>query len=500
MSIVGIDAGNSRMKVAIPDSQGNPVMLVNSNGELFTPSVVYFDKDRILVGTEAINAGFIDPSRCVRDWKRHMGTNDILYTTKDGKEHKAKDVLQIFQAHIKTDYEAKTGRPMHEIVISEPANYTDVQKNETIEAAEAIGLKVLIMPHEPTAAAIGNNVHKRGNGLVLVLDLGGGTYDVSLLEVSGNNVEVKLSDGEPDLGGQDFNNRIQELIFREFEQKYGFIPTLQDHPLVFQSLFQQVEQAKISLSQREQVPLTMHCNGQVLNTTLTRKQFMKVTMDLIDKAVTRAEEVLRQGQVSADQIKEIISVGGASRTYGFAEAIEKRLGKKPTSCVEPDYAAAKGNVIIGRIELERQGQSLVVDGYALPPSNIFLQEVTTHPIGVCVLSADGKLVNAVILPKGTRIPSVQTKRFKLAQPNQTDAQIQILQGENNALKDKCVLLGELVFEDLTPVSDGVHPIDIKCKIDVNGILTATAYDPTTGQSVELKLKYKNDHSQNGEEV
>jgi len=488
-SFAGIDLGSTRTKVAVPDPQGNPVMLV-MQGDLFINSAVFMDDAGPIVGDEALNAGLADPTRLVVNWKRSIGTDKVLYASPDGVEYRARDFARIVLEAVRYGFEKQTGRILNRVAISVPANYTDVHKIETEEAGKATGLQVVEMPHEPTAALVGMDCWKHGDGLRLVIDIGGGTTDISIAEVTGNNIDVKSTNGIPALGGEDFNAWLAEIILSQFEAKHGYRPTPEEHPIVFQELRTRVENLKISLSTRNEGKSFLSCNGHILNVTVTQEQFRAGTEELVEKIMDKTEETLVEAEVSVDDLEEILLVGGPSQMPMIGEAIERRLGRKPTVRGEPHYAVPRGNVILGRLAIERAGDSFEVGGRRLPPLDYGIRDVTAHDIGVCVLTDDDRQVNNVILSKGARIPSDQMRQFHLAERGQTDARIEILQGKDGLPREECALLGHIELTGMQPVHEEIHRIEVRLKIDRNGILNASAYDPISGKSEEMSIDYK----------
>ena len=487
-----IDLGDGRVKVAIPDASGNPVTMPFSDGNLYLPSAVFFSSDgSVVYGLEAINLGLAEPARLVINWKRKMGTAEVLYRGDDGTEYRASDIAGLLLQEVARNYEARTGEILTKAAISVPAIYTDAKKQETKEAGEALGIEVICMPHEPTAALFGNSVHKRCDGLRLVIDIGSSTTDVSIGEKSGNNIAVKNTNGDPNLGGQDFSTKLRETVLERFEEKHGFRPDPQKHSLAYQDLFQRIEQVKHSLSTREQASVVVSCEGRVFNTTITRGEFECVTADELRRVMDSVDQTLKEAGVSADEILEIIPVGGPSQMPMIADAIEKRFSKKPTCHCEPHFAVALGNVISGRLEIERNGRAFEVGGAKLPPLSLSARDVTSHPIGVAVLvdGSENNLVNAVILDKGVPIPSDQTQPFTLAVPGQTDAKIEVLQGKDGAFYSECLLLGHFELTGMTPVFDRPHRVEVRLKFDHNGMLSASAYDPASGISADLEMDY-----------
>ncbi len=487
-----IDLGDGRVKVAIPDANGNPVTMPFSDGSLYLPSALFFNADgSVIYGVEAINLGLAEPDKLVVNWKRKMGTGQMLYQADDGTEYKACDIARLLLQEVARTYEARTGDILTKAVISVPAIYTDSKKRETKEAGEALGIEVICMPHEPTAALFGNSVHKRCDGLRLVIDIGSSTTDISLANKSGNNIAVKNTNGDPNLGGQDFSTKLREMVLERFEEKHGFRPDPQKHSLAYQDLFQRIEQVKHSLSTREQASVVVSCEGRVFSTAITRQEFEHATVDELQRAMDCVEQTLKEASVSADEILEIIPVGGPSQMPMIDDAIEKRFGKKPTCHCEPHFAVALGNVIAGRLKIELNGGAFEVGGSKLPPLIFSARDVTSYPIGVAVLvdGSENNLVNSVILDKGVPIPSDQTQPFTLAVPGQTDAKIEILQGKDGAAYSECLLLGHFELTGMKPIFDKPHRVDVRLKFDHNGMLSANAYDPVSGISTDLEIDY-----------
>ena len=487
-----IDLGDGRVKVAIPDSNGNPATMPFSDGGLYLPSAIFFGSDgSVVYGLEAVNLGLAEPERLVIHWKRKMGTDEVLHRADDGTEYRARDIARLLLQEVARNFEARTGELLTKAAISVPAVYIDSKKEQTKQAGEALDIEVVCMPHEPTAALFGNKVHDRCDGLRAVIDVGSSTTDVSIGEKSGNNIAIRNTNGDPNLGGQDFSTKLREMLLDRFEQKHGFRPDPQKHPLAYQDLFQRIEQVKHSLSTRDQASVVINCEGHVFSTVVTREEFERITTDELKRVMDCVDQTLKEAGVLAETILEIIPVGGPSQMPMVADAIEKRFGKKPTCHCEPHFAVALGNVIAGRLKIELDGGVFESGGNKLPPLNLSARDVTTHPIGVAVLvdGNNGRLINAVVLDKGVPIPSDQTHPFTLAVPGQTDAKIEVLQGQDAAPYDECLLLGHFELTGMTPVFDRPHRVDVRLKFDHNGMLTASAYDPASGISADLEIDY-----------
>ncbi len=490
MLIPGIDAGNSRFKYAAPDITGAPRLITNRFGESFTPSAVFFTPDNgPIVGTEALNAGFADPKRLVVNWKRSMGSDEVLYTGDEGTAYTAMDILAILLKDAKDNIEAKTDQVVNEAVITVPANYTKLQKQQTIDAAAKVGIKAILLPHEPTAAALGNELHKRNNCTALIFDLGGGTFDVSIVRSRGNVCDIIATGGDPDIGGRDFNDRVSEKLLDEFHSKNSFRPSPDEHPIFFQEMLQRIEQLKISLSIQTQSAIVLSCNGNQLNMSVTREQFNSWVTDIAEKTIERTRQVISEANMDISQIDEVYAVGGGSMMPIIIESLEALTGKKVSRRCESHAAAALGAVLAGRLEYKRQGKSYTCGDVVLPAPNTIVHDILSHSIGVLVLEHDGNEICSEILSKDTPIPSIQTKLFKLSQPNQTAATIKILEGQDGQNADQCLIIGNFDLCDMPARPDMIGRVEVTFSLDSNGLLTAKARDNASGKTAEMEIAY-----------
>ena len=488
--IPSIDAGNSRFKCAVADVAGNPKLITNRFGEPFTPSAVFFSPDgETIVGTEAINAGFVEPSRLVTNWKRAMGTDKPFYTADDGTAYQAMDVLAILLKDAKDNIEAKTGQIVNEAVITVPANYTDLQKQQTIDAAQKVGMKIVTLPHEPTAAALGNELYKQNNSTALVYDLGGGTFDVSIVQTKGNVCNIVATGGDPNIGGRDFNDRISEKLLEEFESINSFRPSEDTHAVFFQEMSQKIEQLKISLSVQARSQVVLFCEGRQLQTTITREQFNSWVRDIAEKTIRKTRQVIEDADLDISQIDQVYAVGGGSMMPIVAELLEELTGKKISKKCEPHSAAALGGILSGRLECQRQGKNYVVGDVVLPAPTTIVHEILSHTIGVLVREQDKRDICSEILSKDTPVPSIQTKMFKLAESDQTAVIIEVLEGENGKNSKDCLALGHFELNGLPPRPDMIGRIEVTFSLDNNGLLTAKARDIVSGKEEQMQIDY-----------
>jgi len=488
VSLAGIDLGTSTLIVTACDPAGNPRVLDNDHGDLFTPTVVYFDVGgQVLVGTEASHLGILHPERCIRLWKRSIGTPTVLYRDERGKEYRARDVAKLLLEFAARLFQERTGEILAQAAVAVPANFSDVQKKEVIEAGREAGIEVFLTPHEPTAAAMGNRVHTRGDGLVLLLDLGGGTFDVSLCRVRGNTVEVLGTNGVPQLGGADFTQRLFDRVLDAFENEHGFRPTVVEHPVEVQELHGRVEQAKIALSKRDETTILLAVGGKVLSHRVTLAEFQALTRDLLEQAMACTRATLTECSTSVEELREIIPVGGASKMKVFLDAIEETFGRPASTHADAFFAVGLGAFTLGRLQRETQGQAVEFNGRRLPPLEAYVRDVTAHPIGIAVIDDKQRVRNSVILEKGRPLPSDHAQPFQLAQPGQTACVIQVLQGVDGALAESCTELGRFELRNLKAVHGTPHRIDIRLHIDHNGILTAEAEDKHSSVREELRM-------------
>ena len=491
MSVGGIDLGTGKVKVARLTVAGT-TELVRFDGQNDLTSCVFFGPSGgIVLGEEAFNLMLCDSTRGVLDWKRHMGTDDVLYRDEKGQMYYARHCARIYLEACKTAYAKETGEILKKAVISVPANYNDRQKAETREAAEACGIEVLRLVHEPTAALIGNEVTRRGDGWYVVVDVGHGTIDVSVARCTGNEVEIKTTSGIPKCGGTDYTARLLDCVNAEFTKKHGHAIEPSTHSISYQELYQRCIQAKHSLSIRESTSIVISADGKVLTLTVTRQQFADLTRDLTEQICDCVATALKDAGTTPQDIREFIPAGGGSLVHAIGETVQRRFGKPFTSHTDVHFAVARGAVIMARMEEEAKGNSVTVDGRRLPPCGLSARDVTAHPIGVAVITRDGaRCVNSVILQKGVAIPGTKTCLYELAEPGQTTARVEVLQGSDGAPKDQCLILGHFDMVGLQPVHDKPHRLDIRLSLNRDGVLTAVAYYPLDGTTADMKVDYK----------
>ena len=490
----GIDLGTGGSKEAVTDPQGNPCILRNEDGDLILPSVVFFEENgNVLFGKTALSAGSLDPARCVMNAKRYIGTDKVLFTSATGEKYYAKDIQRLLFEKVREIYSKATGGgTLKKVAVSHPANFTANQISETKEAAEAAGLEVLVMVKEPTAASFGHLLHRQNlvDARVLVIDQGAGTLDVTVLTASGCTIEAKETLGAPKLGCIDFDDVLVKIVTERWKEKHHGLPDETKDPLFFSDLRGQCERGRIQLTLRDEAQVMLAYSGKSLSAKVTYEEFKRGSKALLAQFKDTVTQAIKEKAYSFSDFHTILLVGGGSQMRLLQEATEELTGRKPTLDSEPQFTVAKGVYIMGRIVWEGQGhQTTDLQNRRLPPVEGRYQETTSHPIGVKVVTKDGRYVNAVILEKGKRIPADYTVQFKLAEPGATSALIELYEGLDNAPIEVCSKLGEFELKDLTPVYDRDHPVDIRLKLDLNSLLAAEAYDPISSKSAQMQLTY-----------
>ncbi|MCC6682825.1 MAG: Hsp70 family protein [Phycisphaeraceae bacterium] len=491
--VIGLDLGSSRLKASTLDGGGNPKIIPTPSGEMYMDSAVYIAPDgKVLTGIEARHMGLMDPGGCIMNAKRYLDSNKVL--CKRGKERRAIDFVQIQIETFAAWVESQTGEPPKLVVVSIPANFRQDKRENVKLAAERAGLQVLLMPHEPTAGVFGAAVYERGDGVAVIIDVGGSTTDVTSAKIVGNTTQILTTNGLEKMGGIDFCQRVVDWALQAYKQQHGQLPSQQEAPLFYQELHERAEQAIHALSRRTETHIIASHNSQMVQVNLTRDKYAQLIGEDIGKIMDCVQQNMTDAGITVDDVAEFLTIGGPTLNPVIDEAFARRFNRKPWANVDRNFAVVYGNSILGRMELERQGHTVSNDqGCALPPLAYAAREVSAHPIGVAVVGKSlRQLFNSVLLPKGTPIPSTQMGHFQLAERGQTDVLIEILQGPERAPKKDCLLLGHFDMSNLTPVNDRPHPLEITMRHDKNGMITVEAFDPITNVSGDLQIDYRKD--------
>ncbi|MCO8246163.1 MULTISPECIES: molecular chaperone DnaK [unclassified Haladaptatus] len=471
--ILGIDLGTTNSAFAVMEG-GDPEIIVNGEGNRTTPSIVAFSDDgERLVGKPAKNQAVQNPEKTIQSIKRHMGDED--YTVEiEGEEYTPEQISAMILQKIKRDAEEYLGDDVEKAVITVPAYFNDKQRQATKNAGEIAGFDVDRIVNEPTAASMAYGLDDESDQTVLVYDLGGGTFDVSILDLGGGVYEVIATNGDNDLGGDDWDQAIIDYLADDFESEHGI--DLRDDRQALQRLKDAAEEAKIELSSRKETDInlpfiTATDNGPVhLENSLTRAKFESLTKDLIDRTVEPTEQALSDAGYSKSDIDEVILVGGSTRMPQVSEKVEELTDQEPKKNVNPDEAVALGAAI--------QGGVLSGD-----VDDIVLLDVTPLSLGIEV---KGGLFERLI-DKNTTIPTEESKVFTTAAANQTSVQVRVFQGEREIANEN-EQLGEFHLAGIPPAPAGTPQIEVTFDIDKNGIVNVSAEDHGSGNSEEITIE------------
>jgi len=469
--VIGIDLGTTNSCVAVMEG-GEPVVIPNAEGNRTTPSVVGFSKTgERLVGQVAKRQAITNPDRTIISIKREMGTNYKVNI--DGKDYTPPEISAIILSKLKQDAEAYLGEPVTQAVITVPAYFSDSQRQATKDAGRIAGLEVLRIINEPTAASLAYGLDKEENQKILVFDLGGGTFDVSILELGDGVFEVLATSGNNRLGGDDFDARIMDYMANEFKKEHGI--DLRNDKMAMQRLKEAAEKAKIELSSVLQTNInlpfiTADATGpKHLDMTLTRAKFEELTHDLVEATMEPTRKALADAGLTVDKINKVILVGGSTRIPAVQEAVRKLTGKEPYKGINPDECVAIGAAI----------QAAVLTGEV---KDVLLLDVTPLSLGIETLGG----VFTKLIERNTTIPTRKSQIFSTAADGQTSVEIHVLQGEREmAAYNKT--LGRFQLTGIPPAPRGVPQIEVTFDIDANGIVHVSAKDLGTGNEQKVTI-------------
>ena len=469
--IIGIDLGTTNSCVAVMEG-GEPVVIANSEGARTTPSVVGFTKtgDR-LVGQVAKRQAITNPENTVASIKRYMGTDHKV--TLNGKEYTPQQVSAMILQKLKADAEAYLGETVTEAVITVPAYFNDSQRQATKDAGTIAGLNVRRIINEPTAAALAYGVDKEDDQKIMVYDLGGGTFDVSIIEMGDGVTEVLATNGDTHLGGDDFDQRIIDWMADAFQTENGI--DLRKDKMAAQRLKEAAEKAKIELSSAmsSQINLpfiTADATGpKHLDMTLTRAKFNELTADLVDRTMTPVRKALQDAGLRPSDLKKVLMVGGSTRIPAVYDAVKKELNCEPFKGINPDECVAVGAAIQGGVlNGEKKG--------------LLLLDVTPLSLGIETLGG----VCTKIIDRNTTIPTHKSQVFSTAADNQPSVEVNVLQGEREFARDN-KSLGVFHLDGIAPAPRGVPQIEVTFDIDANGIVKVSAKDLGTGKEQNITI-------------
>lgn len=490
-AVVGIDAGTSTFEVSCISRTGLARPIDFPDGGDTLRSVAFFeDAETPLIGAEAENMGLNRPERMVRHWKRAMGGDEALYTSPAGVAWTAEDLLVRFLELCKNAAEADAGLIHDHAVITVPANYADAAKASTRNAGQRVGFDRVELIHEPTAAAFARLANGEkpsvADGIRLVCDKGGGTFDATVLEKAGNDFHVRATGGVPHLGGMDHTQTLVDLCIDRFVAKTGATLSAAEHPEAWADLWFRCEAAKPRLNHAGKATIHIVCDTLREQITLTDAEVREATRPLITQMIACIEQTLRDAGVALDEVIELLPVGGGSQFFVVREALQEFFGRPLSDAGDPIHCVAHGAALRG---WEAAGEVQVDSATRLPAPGRSVRDVTAHPLGVLALTEAGERAFTPILAKGAPMPSRHRKTFRLSEDGATEVDIRILQGLGSLAPDDCAELGQIAVSGLQPVWDRPHNVDIELSIDADGLLTATATDPLDGATADMTCTY-----------
>jgi len=483
--IVGIDLGTTFSAIAHINQFGVPEVIPNAEGERITPSVILFEDNEIMVGTLARQNAVAMPDKIVEFVKREMGRSVDEYSRGfGGKVYSAEQLSSLILRKLKEDAEAYLGCQLSDAVITVPAYFNEFQRAATVEAGRLAGFNVHRIINEPTAAALAFGVNKADmDQKAMVFDLGGGTFDVTIMEIKGRNIQMVATNGDHRLGGKDWDDEVIKYVAGLFEEEYGIDP-LEDLQ-AYQDLQAKSVQAKILLSSRPKAMILFGYKGKQLKIELTEEKFRELTVSHLEHCKTLMEVVLDEASLKRSQIDTVLLTGGSTRMPMVKSMLRTFFKKEPNASVNPDEVVSLGAAIEGAMLQVKKG--IAGERVVKMLGGITSQDVNSHSLGIVTLK-EGRLRNSIIIPKNTPIPTEMSRNdYVTSYNNQTSLDVYLTQGEE-ADPRCCTLLGAYEFNDIPPRPAGKSQIEVTFKYNLNGMVEIEARDISSGKRLSKKVK------------
>lgn len=485
---IGIDLGTTYSTAAIVNQHGQPEIVPNSEGERLTPSAVFFDSDSIVVGQIAKDAALTNPDQVVLFVKRQMG-NPNWYYTHNQQRLTPSDISALILAKIKKDIEQSMGHAVPYAVITVPAYFDDDRRRATMTAGELAGFKVLSLLNEPSAAAIAFGVERSTqNETVLVYDLGGGTFDVTLMRVEGKDIRILGTDGDHQLGGKDFDDAIMKYAIDQFIKEHGFDPT--EDVYTAQEIRKDAEKLKRELSTRNKGFLMLRAQGKTCRIELERQNFEELIQPKLNTTLTLIKSVLSDAKLSSDKVDRVLLIGGATRMPAVRSLLANFFGKEPDVSNNPDEAVAMGAALMAAkkmLEIKPEEISPVIQEKI---GGLQITDVTSHSLGIeAYVPGTQQKINSILIQRNSPIPTDVSKEYVTTIPGQTAIKVTIYQGE---FKDPmlCNPVGEFTLAGLPPNRPAGCKVRVTISCGTNGVVDVSAVDIETGKQIQTQVSYK----------
>lgn len=488
--ILGIDLGTTNSAMAYVNEYGRPEVIINSQGGRITPSVVMFDDQEVVVGDDAVNCLPVRPLDVVREVKRHMGST-WTHMGADGKEHSPEEISAFILKRLRQDASLQLGREVTRAVITVPAYFDDARRKATQDAGQIAGLEVLSIINEPTAAALAYGLDRGQNGTILVFDLGGGTFDATVMDIRDQHLEVRFSGGDAELGGLDWDNALMEYVNEQILAQGG-IDSI-NNPSLLEKLREGVRQAKHTLSNTESA--TVRATSGLQKVKVTRADFERITAHLLDRAIFKTEEVLERAGVAWKDLDKVLLVGGSTRMPAVRDRLRELWGRDPSIDLNPDESVALGAALFGALQSPTQSSVPIVTAAGQRLERVVIEDVTAHSLGVEVLvdKATGETRNCILLPAGSKIPSKASQTLYSVIDRQTAFKCVVYVGEEENI-EWVKKVGEAEIRLPGTYPEGA-PIEVFFEYDSEGIIHVSVVDRVSNLPLgEFHIERENNRS------